>query len=175
MRWIYKMMKKGLILLILILTIMISVFASTMPSESQIQECADTLGVPFDDLKSFVSNYHSGSDNTEPDFVFSGFSALCSFFEESRNNSYSFTKKYEGKLIECQGILVDSIGGFANHYFLLVFEGDFAKRYYNFYVYINPSEESKLSGITAGSRVTVRGILKSDYLMFRLNEAVIVQ
>lgn len=168
-------LKKVISLFVLIPLLTISVFALSMPSDSQIQECADTLGVPFDDLKSFVGNYYSTTDNTKPDFVIYGFNSICSFFEESRNNSYSFTKKYDGKLVEFQGILVDSVGGASNHYFLLIFEGDFAKRYYNFYVYIDPSEEDKLSGVSSGSRVTVRGILKKDYLMFRLDNAVIIR
>ena len=163
-------MKKSIVIL-LVLFVMLGAFAATMPSDSVIRDSATKLGVPFTELKNFVSKYYVVKTSTEVlkvDFI--------KFTKEVQENALKAKRDYVGKTVE--GTIKvysvdDSYGGIK----ITIWDESFGNIKFpvlSYGVYLKSSEVYKAYDLVVGQRIKVRGVVEEGLLGFDIRETVIL-
>jgi hypothetical protein len=143
------MLKKGFIAFI-VLVVAIN-FAYTIPTDEQIRQAANSLGVPFIDLKQFVESYQTKSTSTDAIQI-----QAWKLSSEFTTNQLRATNTYSNKLLQITGT-VQELRQSSGQYFIEI-KG--VKHLYFISVYFKQSELSKLANINPGATITVVGKFK---------------
>ena len=163
-------MKKSIVIL-LVLFVMLGAFAATMPSDSVISDSATKLGVPFAELKNFVSRYYVAETSTEVLKV--DFLKLAT---EVQENELKAKRDYLGKTVEgtIKVLAVnDSSGGIK----ITIWDESFEEIQFPVmycYIYLKSSEVYKAYDLVTGQRIKVRGVVEEGLLGFDIKETVIL-
>jgi hypothetical protein len=144
------------------MTLLITVFtlfAGTLfsiPTDDQVRQSANTLGIPFDELNNFVKTYYLKQSITET--IKTTAEILIPEFKENRAK---IRYQYDGKMLEITG----TIGEIFSTYYRLEIERD------HMVVEFLPSDIEKVINLKKGQRVTVIGKLDAHGTTLWLNEA----
>lgn len=163
-------MKKSIVIL-LVLFVMLGAFAATMPSDSVISDSATKLGVPFDELKNFVSKYYVVETSTEVLKV--DFLKLAT---EVQENELKAKRDYVGKTVEGT-IKVYSVDDSYGEIKITIWDESF--EYIKFpvmycHICLKSSEVYKAYDLVVGQSIKVRGVVEMGFLGFDIKEAVIL-
>ncbi|MGN0850863.1 MAG: hypothetical protein ACI4M4_04525 [Candidatus Ornithospirochaeta sp.] len=163
-------MKKSIVIL-LVLFVMLGAFAATMPSDSVISDSATKLGVPFAELKNFVSQYYVVETSTEVlkvDFL--------KLAKEVQENELKAKRDYVGKTVEGT-IKIYSVDDSNGEIMITIWDESFGNIKFpvmSCYIYLKSSEVYKAYNLVTGQRIKVRGVVEEGFLGFDIRETVIL-
>jgi uncharacterized protein YoxC len=143
-------MKK--IALLLVCLVLFVGFVYSIPTDEQIQQAADTLGVPIDGLRQFVQSYQMRSAPSDSIQI-----EAKKLMEEYRGNQLKADIQYKDKTLQITGKVKQVKKNWSNEYYIEV-EGD--SIVYTVDVYVQSSELSKIGNLNSGQTITVVGICK---------------
>jgi hypothetical protein len=129
---------KKLVGLLIVLSICIS-FVYSVPTDEQIRQAANTLGVPFADLKTFVQSY-------QPQSVPAGAITISAAeLKEAYNaNSVKADLQYKNKIVKVTGRVTR-------------ISNDYIELDDSVFVFFKSSEVNKAADLTVGQTVTLVG------------------
>jgi hypothetical protein len=138
---------KKIIVFVLILFAYIT-FVYSEPTDAQIQQIANTLGVPFEDLKQFVKSYQIGNTPSEMIEV-----TARQLAQEYHTNQVRSESQYYGKILKITG-QVSRIFNIGNDYVLDLIGTD---KYYSVFIYFPSSKANQISNLDPGQTVSIIG------------------
>ena len=143
-------------------------FAYANPTDTQIQQSANILGVPFEDLKQFVQIYHIRDIPTETIEI-----SVIQLAQELETNQLRTDFIYKGKILKINGYVINNVRRERNN--IIITLGNIP--YYSIEVYFNESEFSRLININRGQNITIIGnyVESESPYSARINNASIVQ
>jgi hypothetical protein len=159
-------MKKFFILVVFHVLVVGLVYS--VPSDEQIRQAANTLGVPFADLKQFVQSYQA---QTTP----SGTLAVSAseLIQAYSGNQLQANNKYKGKRLQVTGY-VKRIGSSDDKYFVELMGSEYA--YSTVLVYVLDSELPKIANLEPGQTATFIGSCSTgDSYSVEIIEATLVR
>jgi len=141
-------MKK--VVLFWVFLVLFSGFVYSLPNDEQIRQAANTLGVPFADLKSFVQSHQP--QNTSADAITITSKDLMSAYKANQIRADS---QYKNKTLKITGG-VQEVGQYSTgiHYVRL----DGGDRYDWVVVWIKSSEATRAASLNKDQTVTLIGI-----------------
>jgi hypothetical protein len=142
-------MKKTVILVVLFA--LAGGFIYSDPTADQIRQAANTLGVPFDDLRQFVQSYQtkdapSGAIQIE----------ARRLVEDYRGNQLKADTQYKGKTLQITGKVNQVKKNYSDQYYIEI-EGIGMS---TIDVYVQSSELSKIGNLNSGQTITIAGKCK---------------
>jgi hypothetical protein len=136
-------MKKGVFFLVSF--ILFVSFVYSVPTDEQIQQAANTLGVPFADLKQFVQSYQPRNMSNEAIQV-----DIARIIDDYKANVARAENRYKGKNLEITGVIrvIDTdkitLSRSRNAY-------DYV------FIYFQQSESNKIINLDIGQTITIVG------------------
>jgi hypothetical protein len=122
-------------------------FIYSAPTDEQIRQAANTLGVPFNDLKGFVQSY-------QPQAVPAGALTVTAqdLAAAYRGNQMKADSQYKNKTVQVTGKIEGIKQLLGNYYVELEGQSIFVVR-----VYVKETETNKIANLDIGQSVTVVG------------------
>ncbi|MDR3276047.1 MAG: OB-fold putative lipoprotein, partial [Treponema sp.] len=127
----------------------------------QIQQAAETLGVPLEALTQLVDTYRLG---TVPDDIIS--ISAVDFCSANTSNEARAKLLYDGKQIQITGRISSISSSNIELY---------GVSYYTVYVYFRDEELAKIANLSVGQTVTFVGIGKTSSYMPSIRDAYLVE
>ena len=158
---------KKIISMIFVILIATSLFA--VPSDDVIQNAANELGVPFDDLKAYVSSFYTSDEPADDVLVVDP----NKYYQEYETNKILFDKKYEeGKTLRMTITfkeIGDALPRNSSKYAAISEEGP----WWGLSFGLLPEYVDVLSTLKPGQRIIVEGV--STGFVSYINDCRIVQ
>ena len=135
-----------------LLVFMLSVSLFAIPSDDAIQNSANELGVPFDDLKAYVNTFYPESPSSEVLEV-----TVQQYLKDFDDNSFSAYQKYKDRPLRLT-ITIEEI-------YLIIFfhiRSEESYGYTHMSFEIDENYENILGTLKKGDRIVVEGYLADD-------------
>jgi hypothetical protein len=139
-------MKKLWITVFLLVSVSMTVFSA--PTDEQIRQAANTLGVPFNDLKEFAASYQTKSAPAGAIQI-----SAKELYEAYKDNQLKADGQYTGKVLQISGT-VDEVKKDGSKYYIALFTSDYSSW---IWAYIKNDELSKIVNVSKGQQITVAG------------------
>jgi hypothetical protein len=159
-------MKKIVVLLVSFLLIV--GFVYSLPTDEQLRQAANTLGVPFNDLKEFVNSYQTKSTPAGAIQI-----EASKLMEEYRGNQLKADNQYKGKTLQITGKVKQVKKDWSDNYYIQL---EAASVMYTVDVYVKSSELSKIGNLNSGQTITVAGTCEGfSVLEVKITDAYLVK
>jgi len=135
------------------------------PSDTQIMQSANALGVPYEALKQFVEIYYPKISTSDVISIES-----LQLAKEYRENEIRAESVYKGKMLKISGTIVD-FGSSSGKYY--VFFAD-SRGIYLIRAYFRASEINKLVNLSKGQRITILGLCKGKSGYLEIEDTIIL-
>jgi len=161
-------MKKIILLVFLTLLAFNTLFAQV--TDDQIRQAANTLGVPYADLKQFVQSYKT---NTSPSANVIVIDAVT-LHQEYQSNRIKADMQYKGKTLKITGVICEIENDIITGEICVNLAGSSWDTGW-VSVYFRPTELSKIANLRVGQRVTFIGIGDGgSYYIEKVKDAILV-
>jgi hypothetical protein len=142
-------MKKFIILLVSLFLFVGIVYS--IPTDAQIRQAANTLGVPFDDLKIFVQSYQTQSTPTGTITV-----TADVLIKAYSDNQLRADNTYKGKTLQITGTVSKIDKDWGDEYFLELTTSS-GYSWCTIRAFVKASELNKIANLNKGDSVTIIG------------------
>jgi hypothetical protein len=156
--------------MILLVSIFLFVgFVYSAPTDEQIRQAANTLGVPYADLKAFVQSYQV---QTTPSGTISVTAA--DLIQSYSGNQLQANNRYKGKNLQITGQVKAVKQDYSGNYYVELGTGDYT--WCTVRVYVKASEMNKIANLQNNQTATFVGnCFAGDSNYVDINEAFLVR
>jgi len=159
-------MKKYFLTTILFLFFITIIYS--LPTDEQIQQAANTLGVPYNDLKNFVQSYQSTSIPLGTIQI-----NARELVEAYKDNQLKADNQYKGKIIQIKGKVNNVTKDYKDNYYIELVGTSLIS---TVNVYVRSSELSKIANLYSGQEITIIGKCEGYNIYYvEVKDAYIVQ